>query len=155
MAFLYKGSTKRRAATPPPSLSAITKHDAREKGRDLTQSYDKSSYTSRNVKGQSDNTNNATKKKSITQLLQTDLGRSVGVTTATQLVWLTGSRAQHSHFLQQPCNQKDKHLKMCKLTSLYRQQTNSHPKRRGHENRYTCSIGDKYYTSKMYIVTFE
>ena len=36
-------------------------------------------------KGQSDNTNNATKKF--------DLGRSVGVTTATQLVWLTGLRA--------------------------------------------------------------
>ena len=43
-------------------------------------------------KGQSDNTNNATK-KSIKQRLRTDLGRSVGVTTATQLVWLTGLRA--------------------------------------------------------------
>ena len=39
-------------------------------------------------KGQSDNKNNATK-SSITQRLRTDLGRSVGVTTATQLVWLT------------------------------------------------------------------
>ena len=39
-------------------------------------------------KGQSDNTNNATK-SSIKQRLRTDLGRSVGVTTATQLVWLT------------------------------------------------------------------
>ena len=47
-------------------------------------------------KGQSDNTNNATK-KSIKQRLRTDLGRSVGVTTATQLVWLTGLRAQPSH----------------------------------------------------------
>ena len=43
-------------------------------------------------KGQSDNKNNATK-SSITQRLRTDLGRSVGVTTATQLVWLTGLRA--------------------------------------------------------------
>ena len=43
-------------------------------------------------KGQSDNTNNATK-NSIKQRLRTDLGRSVGVTTATQLVWLTGLRA--------------------------------------------------------------
>ena len=43
-------------------------------------------------KGQSDNINNATK-SSITQRLRTDLGRSVGVTTATQLVWLTGLRA--------------------------------------------------------------
>ena len=39
-------------------------------------------------KGQSDNTNNVTK-SSITQRLRTDLGRSVGVTTVTQLVWLT------------------------------------------------------------------
>ena len=35
-------------------------------------------------KGQSDNTNNATK-SSIKRRLRTDLGRSVGVTTATQL----------------------------------------------------------------------
>ena len=40
-------------------------------------------------KGQSSDTNNATK-SSIKQQLRTDLGRSVGVTTATQLVWLTG-----------------------------------------------------------------
>ena len=32
-------------------------------------------------------------KSSITQRLRTDLGRSVGVTKATQLVWLTGLRA--------------------------------------------------------------
>ena len=32
-------------------------------------------------------------KSSIKQRLQTDLGRSVGVTKATQLVWLTGLRA--------------------------------------------------------------
>ena len=44
-------------------------------------------------KGQSDNTNNATK-SSITQRLRTDLGRSVGVTGATQLVLWTGLRAQ-------------------------------------------------------------
>ena len=39
-------------------------------------------------KGQNDNTNNDTKKFDYTRL-RTDLGRSVGVTTATQLVWLT------------------------------------------------------------------
>ena len=33
-----------------------------QKGGDLTQSYDKSPYTNRNVKRASDNTNNATKK---------------------------------------------------------------------------------------------
>ena len=32
-------------------------------------------------------------KSSIKQQLRTDLGRSVGVTTETQLVWLTGLRA--------------------------------------------------------------
>ena len=32
-------------------------------------------------------------KSSIEQRLRTDLGRSVGVTKATQLVWLTGLRA--------------------------------------------------------------
>ena len=40
-------------------------------------------------KGQSDNTNNATKSW-ITQRLRTDLGRSVGGSTVTQLVWFTG-----------------------------------------------------------------
>ena len=64
-----------------------------QKGGDLTQSYDKSPYTNR-VK--SDNTNNATK-SSIKQQLQTDLGRSVGVTTATQLVWLTWFTGPPSH----------------------------------------------------------
>ena len=34
-------------------------------------------------------TQTTTQKSSIKQLLRTDLGRSVGVTTATQLVWLT------------------------------------------------------------------
>ena len=35
-------------------------------------------------------------KSTIKQQLRTDLGRSVGVTTATQLVWLTGLRAHLS-----------------------------------------------------------
>ena len=35
---------------------------------------------------------------SITQRLRTDLGRSVGVTTATQLVWFTGFIGSISHF---------------------------------------------------------
>ena len=66
-------------------------------------------------KGQSDNacTNNATK-SSIKQKLRTDLGRSVGVTAANQLVlltWFTGPPFQSP---QQPCNQKDTHLKICK-----------------------------------------
>ena len=66
----------------------------REKGRDLTQSYDKSPYTNRNVKKGKVTTQQSTQQKSsIKQRLRTDLGRSVGVTTATQLVWLTGLRA--------------------------------------------------------------
>ena len=52
-------------------------------------------------------------KSSITQRQRTYLGRSFGLTTATQLVWLTGLRVQHSHSPQQPCNKKDTHLKMC------------------------------------------
>ena len=62
----------------------------RENGRDLTQSYDKSPCTNRNVQRAKwqHKQHNATKSSS-TQRLRTDLGRSVGVTTATQLVWLT------------------------------------------------------------------
>ena len=64
-------------------------------------------------KGQSDNTNNATK-NSIKQQLRTDLGRSVGVTTAIQLVWLTWFTGPPSNSPQQLCNQKDTYLYICK-----------------------------------------
>ena len=64
----------------------------RQKGGDLTQSYDKSPYTNRNVK-RGKVTTQTTPQKRIKQRLRTDLGRSVGVTTATKLVWLTGLRA--------------------------------------------------------------
>ena len=60
----------------------------RQKGGDLTQSYDKSPYTHGNVK-RAVTTQTTSQKSSIKQRLRTDLGRSVGVTTATQLVWLT------------------------------------------------------------------
>ena len=63
-----------------------------QKGGDLTQSYDKSPYTHGNVK-RAVTTQTTPQKSSIKQRLRTDLGRSVGVTTATQLVWLTGLRA--------------------------------------------------------------
>ena len=69
----------------------------REKGRDLIQSYDKSPYTGRKIQKQRDNTKTPTK-TSITHQLRTDLGRSVGVTIANQLVWLnrfTGSQLLH------------------------------------------------------------
>ena len=51
---------------------------------------------------------------SIKQQLRTDLGRSVGVTTTTKLVWLTWFTGLPSHSSKQPCNQKDTHLKICK-----------------------------------------
>ena len=63
-------------------------HVQRQKGGDLTRSYDKSPYTNGNVKKGSD-TKTTPQKSSIKQRLRTDLGRSVGVTTATQLVWFT------------------------------------------------------------------
>ena len=49
-------------------------------------------------------------KSSIKQRLR-NLGWSFGVTTATQLVWLTWFTGSPSHSPQQPCNQKDIHLK--------------------------------------------
>ena len=45
-------------------------------------------------------------KSSIKQRLRTDLGRSVGLTQATQLVWLTGLRA---HL---PTNRNSRVIKM-------------------------------------------
>ena len=81
----------------------------REKGWDLTQSYDKSPYTHRKPKKKSDNTQTSPK-TSITQRLRTDLGRSAGATTATQLVLLnqlTGSQPSHSP--QQLCNRGNEH----------------------------------------------
>ena len=67
-------------------------------------------------KKQRDNTKKPPK-TSITQRLLTDLGRSVGVTTATQLVWINLNRftgSKPSLYPQKPCNQKDTHLKNCK-----------------------------------------
>ena len=61
---------------------------ARQRGGDLTQSYDKSPYTHGNVK-RAVTIQTTRLKSSIKQRLRTDLGRSVGVTTTTQLVWLT------------------------------------------------------------------
>ena len=64
----------------------------REKWRDLTQSYDKSPYTKRKLQ-KADNT-----KRQQKLSLHNDLGRSVGVTAATKLVWLKRfTRSQPSH----------------------------------------------------------
>ena len=72
----------------------------REK-KDPTQSYDKSPFTHRKFQKKKNQKRDNTKKSpktSITQRLPTDLGRSVVVTTVTQLVWLNRfTSAQPSH----------------------------------------------------------
>ena len=60
----------------------------KKKGADLIQSYNTSPYINRNVE-MAKWQHNATK-SSIKQRLRTDLGRSVGVTKAFELVWFTG-----------------------------------------------------------------
>ena len=68
-----------------------------EKGRDLTQSCDKNPTPTEQSKNQRGNIKTPPKTL-ITQLLRTDLGRSVGVTSVTQLVWLNRLMgAQPSH----------------------------------------------------------
>ena len=67
----------------------------REKGGNLTQSYDKNPYTNRKFEMQNTNT---PPKTSIKQRLRTDLGRSIGVATTIQLVLLnrfTGTQPSH------------------------------------------------------------
>ena len=80
-----------------------------KKGRDLTQSYDKSPTPTEKFQKATWKHKNATK-NSITQRLRTDLGRSVGVTIATQLVWLNQLKgSQPSHSPQQLCDRGHKH----------------------------------------------
>ena len=65
--------------------------------RDLTQPYEESPTPTEKFKKQCDRTKTPPK-ISITKRLRTDLGRSVLVTIATQLVWLnrlTGSQPSH------------------------------------------------------------
>ena len=76
-----------------PQAVTFTTVVVRERGIDLTQSYDKNTYTHKTPKKKRDNIQTPPK-TSITQRLRTDLGRSAGVTIATRLVWLnlvTGS----------------------------------------------------------------
>ena len=105
-------------------------------------------------KGQSDNTNNATKK--FDQTAVADRLRTVSRSNYSHPTGVVNRfTGPPSHQPQQPFNQKDKRLKIRKQTSLYRQQTNSHPKRRGHKNRYTQGTDDKYNIAKIYMVTSE
>ena len=55
------------------------------------------------------NAQHANTKISITHRLRTDLGRSDGVTTVIQLVWLTVVRTKPSHSLQQGQNDQQNH----------------------------------------------
>ena len=84
------------------------KQDTRQKGGDLTQSYDKSPYTNRNVKRENDNTSNATKKFDLTAIA--DRLRTVSWSNysyPTGVVNLVYGPPSHSP--QQPCNQNDTH----------------------------------------------
>ena len=80
-----------------------------KKRRNLTHYMTKALIPTEMSNGQSDNIKTPPK-SSITQRLRTDFGRSIAVTTANQLVWLTGIPTQPSHSPQQPCNQKETHL---------------------------------------------
>ena len=66
---------------------------SRGKGRDLTQSYDKSPYPNRK-KNQKSIVTTQKRHQNVqlvfTRRLRTDLGWSVGVTKATQQMWLAG-----------------------------------------------------------------
>ena len=77
----------------PDVLENEKNKEAREKGRDLTQSYDEIHYTHIKIHKATPQYKNATE-TSITHRFRTDLGRSFGLTTATQLVWLHRLRTQ-------------------------------------------------------------
>ena len=82
---------------------------AKRKGRYLTQSLDKGPIPFKN-KNANEQNKEATK-TFIKQWLQTDSKRSVGVTTAIQMMWLNGFMTfQPSHQSQKLCNQKKKHF---------------------------------------------
>ena len=80
-----------------PKNSIIYRKVQREKGRDLTQSYEKIPNTYRKIQKASRQHKKATKTL-ITQRLRTDSGRSVGVKAITPLVWLNQfTSVQPSH----------------------------------------------------------
>ena len=88
MTECWKRKHRTKTVLPLVTGTFTTQCDFRgEKGRDLTQSCDKNPYTHRTILKATWQHKNATKTL-ITQLLRTDLGRSVGVTAVTQLVCL-------------------------------------------------------------------
>ena len=88
-------------------MSAVSSTVQRQKGGDLTQSYDKSPWHQQKCKKGQVTTQTTPQKSSIKQQLRTDLGRSVGVATATQLVWFTrllfawSYIRQHSRYIRE------------------------------------------------------
>ena len=70
----------------------LRRHDKRKRKRSGSVLWQKPLHQQKCQKGKV-TTQTTPQKSSIKQRLRTDLGRSVGVTTATQLVWLTGLRA--------------------------------------------------------------
>ena len=85
---------------------------SKDQKRGLTQSYDNSPDTNRKLK-QKWQHKCATKTRFHNECMRTDLGWSVGATTATQLVWInwiTGD--QPSHYPAKLWNWKDTHLKI-------------------------------------------
>ena len=89
------------------------KHVLKTKRRSDSVLWQKPLYQQKCQKGKV-KTRTTQQKSSIKQRLRTDLGRSVGVTTATQLVWLTCLRAHLPTPRISRVIQKDTHLKMCK-----------------------------------------
>ena len=97
----------------------------REQGRDLTQSYDKSPYTPEKIAKSKEKTHKCKIKTSITQRFWTDLGRPVGVATATQLVWINQIRGPNLPTNRKRCVIKRTHIKNCKQSSFWRPKTNN------------------------------
>ena len=86
-------------------------------------------YTNKISKGQSGNTNNATKKFNYTAIA--DRLRKVSWSNYIHPTGVVNQFFGPTFPLpQQPCNQMDTYLKNCEYTSLCTQQTNSHTKRR-------------------------
>ena len=79
---------------------------SREKGRDLTQSYDKSQYTNRNIQQAKSKYKIRHHKKKIADRLRTVSWWNSNHPTGV-VKWVTS--AQPSYLPQYPCNVKDKH----------------------------------------------
>ena len=114
----------------------------KRKGSDLTQSYDKSPLHPRKNPKTNVKTQKTPPKTSITQQLRIDLGRSVGVAVAIQLVWFNRfTSVQTSNLPQHPVNQKDTNMIKCFRTFLmYSKLIYKQYRIQKHENYTSCMI---------------